>query len=94
VTQDRHSALADVSAAPPDKLRFALLVRHAASWAWSSPPRASNAIKTARTGAIDLERLLKKPFRALAEAKARINAICANATPVISAMTEGFLDRG
>src|SRR5499425_1620693 len=39
------------------------------------------------------QHLLKKPFRALAEVKARINAISANATPVINAMTEGFLDR-
>ncbi len=40
------------------------------------------------------QHLLRKPFRALAEVKARINAISANATPVINAMTEGFLDRG
>jgi enoyl-CoA hydratase len=40
------------------------------------------------------QHLLKKPVRALAEVKARINAISANATPVINAMTEGFLDRG
>ena len=40
------------------------------------------------------QHLLKKPFRALAEVKARINAISGNATPVINAMTEGFLDRG
>ena len=39
------------------------------------------------------QHLLKKPFRPLAEVKARINAISANATPVINAMTEGFLDR-
>ncbi|HYR39951.1 MAG TPA: enoyl-CoA hydratase/isomerase family protein [Methylomirabilota bacterium] len=38
--------------------------------------------------------LLKKPFRALAEVKARINAISANGIPAINAMTEGFLDRG
>jgi len=38
--------------------------------------------------------LLKKPFRPLAEVKARINAISANGIPVINAMTEGFLDRG
>ena len=39
------------------------------------------------------QHLLKKPFGALAEVKARINAISANATPVINAMTEGFLER-
>jgi enoyl-CoA hydratase/carnithine racemase len=38
--------------------------------------------------------LLKKPFRALAEVKARINAISATGIPVVNAMTEGFLDRG
>jgi enoyl-CoA hydratase/carnithine racemase len=37
--------------------------------------------------------LLKKPFRALAEVKARINAIASNGIPVVNAMTEGFLDR-
>ena len=40
------------------------------------------------------ERMATKPFRALAEVKARINTVSANATPVINAMTEGFLDRG
>jgi len=40
------------------------------------------------------QHLLKKPFRALAEVKARINAISSNGTPVVNAMTEGFLDRG
>jgi enoyl-CoA hydratase/carnithine racemase len=40
------------------------------------------------------QHLLKKPFRALAEVKARINTISSNGTPVVNAMTEGFLDRG
>ena len=40
------------------------------------------------------QHLLKKPFRALAEVKARINAIASNGIPVVNAMTEGFLDRG
>ena len=40
------------------------------------------------------QHLLKKPFRALAEVKARINAIASNGTPIVNAMTEGFLDRG
>ena len=39
------------------------------------------------------QHLLKKPSRALAEVKARINAIASNGIPVINAMTEGFLDR-
>jgi enoyl-CoA hydratase/carnithine racemase len=39
------------------------------------------------------QHLLKKPFRALAEVKARINAIASNGIPVVNAMTEGFLDR-
>jgi enoyl-CoA hydratase/carnithine racemase len=40
------------------------------------------------------QHLLKKPFRALAEVKARINAIASNGIPIVNAMTEGFLDRG
>jgi enoyl-CoA hydratase/carnithine racemase len=37
--------------------------------------------------------LLAKPFRPLAEMKARINAIARTGTPEVNAMTEGFLDR-
>ena len=40
------------------------------------------------------ERLAAKPFRALAEVKARINAIARTGIPEVNAMTEGFLDRG
>jgi enoyl-CoA hydratase/carnithine racemase len=40
------------------------------------------------------ERLAAKPFRALAEVKARINAIARIGIPEANAMTEGFLDRG
>ena len=36
----------------------------------------------------------KKPFRALAEVKARINTIARVGIPEVNAMTEGFLDRG
>jgi enoyl-CoA hydratase/carnithine racemase len=39
------------------------------------------------------ERLAAKPFRPLAEAKARINAIARTGIPEVNAMTEGFLDR-
>lgn len=39
------------------------------------------------------ERLAAKPFRPLAEAKARINAIARTGIPDVNAMTEGFLDR-
>ena len=38
--------------------------------------------------------LLAKPFRPLAEMKARINAIARTGIPEVNAMTEGFLDRG
>jgi enoyl-CoA hydratase/carnithine racemase len=37
--------------------------------------------------------LAKKPFRPLAEMKARINAITRAGMPEVNAMTEGFLDR-
>jgi enoyl-CoA hydratase/carnithine racemase len=40
------------------------------------------------------EAMLRKPFRPLAEMKARINAIARTGIPEVSAMTEGFLDRG
>jgi enoyl-CoA hydratase/carnithine racemase len=40
------------------------------------------------------EALAAKPFRPLAEMKARINTIARTAVPEVSAMTEGFLDRG
>jgi enoyl-CoA hydratase/carnithine racemase len=39
------------------------------------------------------EMLLAKPFRPLAEMKARINQIARTAAPEVNAMTEGFLDR-
>lgn len=47
--------------------------------------------KEARAAA---ERLAAKPFRPLAEVKARINAIARTGIPEVNAMTEGFLDRG
>ncbi len=39
------------------------------------------------------EMLLRKPFRPLAEVKARINTIARVGLPEVNAMTEGFLDR-
>ncbi|HYB42743.1 MAG TPA: enoyl-CoA hydratase/isomerase family protein [Candidatus Methylomirabilis sp.] len=39
------------------------------------------------------ETLARKPFRPLAEVKARINAISRIGLPEVNAMTEGFLDR-
>lgn len=39
------------------------------------------------------ERLAAKPFRALSEAKARINQIARTGIPEVNAMTEGFLER-
>jgi enoyl-CoA hydratase/carnithine racemase len=39
------------------------------------------------------ETLLAKPFRPLAEMKARINTIARTGIPEVNAMTEGFLDR-
>jgi len=37
--------------------------------------------------------LARKPFRPLAEVKARINAIGRTGIPEVNAMTEGFLER-
>jgi len=39
------------------------------------------------------ERLAAKPFRPMAEMKARINALARTGIPEVNAMTEGFLDR-
>src|SRR6059036_3194072 len=39
------------------------------------------------------ERMATKPFRTLAEVKARINAIARTGIPEVNAMTEGFLER-
>jgi enoyl-CoA hydratase/carnithine racemase len=39
------------------------------------------------------QRMAAKPFRPLAEVKARINAIARTGVPEVNAMTEGFLDR-
>ena len=39
------------------------------------------------------ERLAVKPFRPMAEMKARINALARTGVPEVNAMTEGFLDR-
>jgi hypothetical protein len=39
------------------------------------------------------EFMAKKPFKALAEMKARINAIARAGIPEVNAMTEGFLER-
>jgi enoyl-CoA hydratase/carnithine racemase len=39
------------------------------------------------------ELMAKKPFKALAEMKARINAIARAGMPEVNAMTEGFLER-
>ncbi len=38
--------------------------------------------------------LAVKPFKALTEVKARVNAIARTGIPEVNAMTEGFLDRG
>src|SRR5437016_3044481 len=40
------------------------------------------------------EALTAKPFKAMSEVKARINAIARTGMPEVNAMTEGFLDRG
>jgi enoyl-CoA hydratase/carnithine racemase len=39
------------------------------------------------------EFMAAKPFKALAEMKARINAIARTGIPEVNAMTEGFLER-
>ena len=50
----------------------------------------TDVVKAAREYA---EFMAKKPFRPLAEMKARINAIARSGMPEVNAMTEGFLER-
>jgi len=40
------------------------------------------------------ESMAAKPFKPLAEVKARINTVARTGIPEVNAMTEGFLDRG
>jgi 2-(1,2-epoxy-1,2-dihydrophenyl)acetyl-CoA isomerase len=61
--------------------------------AWGLVNRVVPGAELARAARDYAELLARKPFRPLAEVKARINAIARAGTPEVNAMTEGFLDR-
>ena len=62
--------------------------------AWGLVHRVVPAASLAKEVRAYAEALTKKPFKAMAEVKARINAIARTGIPEVNAMTEGFLDRG
>jgi enoyl-CoA hydratase/carnithine racemase len=62
--------------------------------AWGLVHRVVPGATLAREVRAYAESLAAKPFKPLAEVKARINAIARTGLPEVNAMTEGFLDRG
>ena len=62
--------------------------------AWGLGHRVVPAASLATEVRVYAVALTKKPFKAMAEVKARINAIARAGIPEVNAMTEGFLDRG
>src|SRR5262249_48784566 len=56
--------------------------------------RVVPAPSLAQEGHAHASALTQKPRKAMAEVKARINAIARTGIPEVNAMTEGFLDRG
>jgi enoyl-CoA hydratase/carnithine racemase len=62
--------------------------------AWGLVHRVVPGHELAKAAREYAEVLAAKPFKPLAEMKARINAIARTAVPEVNAMTEGFLERG
>ena len=62
--------------------------------AWGLVHRVVPGASLAKEVRAYADSLAAKPFKALAEVKARINAIARTGIPEVNAMTEGFLDRG
>ena len=60
---------------------------------WASCTASCRASELAAAVREYADRLAAKPFRPLAEVKARINAIARTGIPEVNAMTEGFLER-
>ena len=61
--------------------------------AWGLVHRVVPGVELAKAAREYAERLAAKPWKPLAEVKARINAIARAGIPEVNAMTEGFLDR-
>jgi enoyl-CoA hydratase/carnithine racemase len=64
-----------------------------AAQAWGLVNRVVPGPELAQAARDYAQALAKKPFRPLAEVKARINAIARAGIPDVNAMTEGFLER-
>ena len=62
--------------------------------AWGLVHRVVPGASLAKEVRAYAEALTAKPFKAMSEVKARINAIARTGMPEVNAMTEGFLDRG
>jgi enoyl-CoA hydratase/carnithine racemase len=60
---------------------------------WGLVHRVVPGVDLAKAAREYAELMARKPFRPLAEMKARINAIARTGLPEVNAMTEGFLDR-
>jgi enoyl-CoA hydratase len=60
---------------------------------WGLVNRVVPAVDLAKAAREYAELMAKKPFKPLAEMKARINAIARAGMPEVNAMTEGFLER-
>ena len=67
----------------------------AAGDAHAARVRRTHEIGAELPGAVQAfaERLAAKPFRPMAEMKARINTLARAGLPEVNAMTEGFLER-
>ena len=60
---------------------------------WGLVHKVVPAAEVAKAARQYAELMAAKPFRPLAEMKARINAIARAGIPEVNAMTEGFLER-
>jgi enoyl-CoA hydratase/carnithine racemase len=61
---------------------------------WGLVHRVVPGVDLAKAAREYADLMATKPFRPLAEMKARINAIARAGIPEVNAMTEGFLERG
>ena len=69
------------------------VLRHRGSVVGARAPRRARGLARRKKCAPYAETLAAKPFKAMAEMKARINAIARTGIPEVNAMTEGFLER-
>jgi enoyl-CoA hydratase/carnithine racemase len=63
------------------------------AWQWGLVNKVVPGVDLAKAAREYAEFMARKPFKPLAEMKARINAIARAGIPEVNAMTEGFLER-